>query len=149
MKLTTDLRQFIELFLSNEVEFVVAGAVALAYHGTPRFTGDLDLFVHPSAENAIRVLRTLAQFGFGGLGLTEEDFTTPDQVIQLGYPPWRIDLLTGITSVSFDEAWAGRSEGNLDGLRVSFLGRAEFIRNKRAVGRPQDLADASRLEEAE
>jgi hypothetical protein len=148
MKLTKDLREFIESFLSSKVEFMVVGAVALAHHGMPRFTGDLDLLVRPSEANAARILGALTQFGFGGLGLSVADFTTPDQVIQLGYPPVRVDLLTGITGVSFNEAWAGRSEGELDGLPVSMLGKAELIKNKRAVGRPQDLADVARLEDA-
>ena len=149
MKLTRDLREFIELFLSNEVDFLVVGAVAMAHHGVPRFTGDVDLLVRPSPANATKILRALAGFGFGSLGLAEEDFTTPDHVIQLGYPPVRIDLLTGITGLSFEEAWGGREPGNLDGLQVPFLGRAELIKNKRAVSRPQDLADVANLESAD
>ena len=114
MRLDKDLREFVELFNSRKVEFVVVGAHALAYHGHPRYTGDLDLLVRPSGENARRVVEVLAESGFGSFGLTEDDFAKPDHVIQLGYPPNRIDLLTGISGVTFDEVWQSRENGTLD-----------------------------------
>ena len=147
MRLGKDLREFIELFLSNEVEFLVVGAHALAFHGRSRHTGDLDLWVRVSEVNAQRIEKVLADFGFASTGLQAGDFLKPDTVIQLGQPPLRIDLLTGITGVTFDEAWSRRVRGNLDGLAVSFIDRELLIQNKRAVGRPQDLADVGYLGE--
>jgi hypothetical protein len=132
--------------LSNKVEFIVVGGHAVAYHGYPRFTGDIDLFVRPSAANGQRILTALASFGFGALDVTVADFSVPGKVVQLGRPPNRIDLLTSITGVDFDEAWSGHVEGDLDGLQVAFLGRAELIKNKKAIGRAKDLADIEELE---
>jgi hypothetical protein len=147
MQLGKDLREFIELFLSNEVEFLVVGAHALAFHGRSRYTGDLDLWVRATEANARRIENALGDFGFASTGLRAKDFLEPDAVIQLGQPPLRIDLLTGITGVTFDDAWSRRVTGRLDGLDVSFIDRELLIRNKRAVGRPQDLADVEYLEE--
>ena len=141
MPLPEDWRAFIELLNSSRVEYLVVGAVALAYHGFPRYTGDLDILVHNTPENAQRLEAVLASFGFGSLGLKAADFVGSYQVIQLGMPPNRIDLLTSITGVSFDEAWAGRVEGEFAGIRVSFIGRQELIQNKKSTGRSQDYAD--------
>src|ERR1700722_13615383 len=105
MRLEKDLREFVELLNSRKVEFVVVGAHALAFHGHPRYTGDLDLLVRPTVENARRVVEGLVEFGFGSFGLAEVDFAKPDHVIQLGYPPNRIDLLTSISGATFDEVW--------------------------------------------
>jgi len=118
----------------------------VAFHGHPRFTGDIDFFVERSAGNADRLVRVVGEFGFRGLGLSARDFLEPDTVIQLGRPPHRIDLLTAIDGVTFEQAWAGRVEAELDGIRVAYLGKAELIANKRASGRPQDLADLANLE---
>jgi hypothetical protein len=125
----------------------VVGAHALAWHGLPRYTKDIDLFVHPCPDNAAVLLEVLDEFGFGGLGLKAGDFVNPDQVIQLGREPNRIDLLTGLSGVTWEECRASRVEGKMDGIPVSFLGRESYIRNKLASGRPQDLADAARLRE--
>jgi hypothetical protein len=141
MPLPEDWRAFIESLNSSRVEYLVVGAVALAYHGFPRYTGDLDILVHNTLENAQRLEAVLASFGFGSLGLKAADFVGCYQVIQLGMPPNRIDLLTSITGVSFDEAWAGRVEGEFAGIRVSFIGRKELIQNKKSTGRSQDYAD--------
>jgi len=141
MPLPEDWRAFIESLNSSRVEYLVVGAVALAYHGFPRYTGDLDILVHNTRENAQRLQAVLASFGFGSLGLKAADFLGSYQVIQLGMPPNRIDLLTSITGVSFDEAWAGRVEGEFAGIRVSFIGRQELIQNKKSTGRSQDYAD--------
>ena len=147
MPLPKDWRAFIESLNSSEVEYLIVGAVALAHHGFPRLTGDLDILVHNTPENAQRLERVLHSFGFGELGLRADDFVGAYQVIQLGVAPNRIDLLTSITGVSFDEAWRGRSVAELDGVTVSFIGRQELIRNKRATGRAQDLADVALLED--
>jgi hypothetical protein len=145
MKLTKDLREFIELFNSHGVEYLLVGAYAFAFHAKPRFTEDLDIFVGSSPENADRIERALKAFGFGSLGLTAKDFTADDQIVQLGQPPNRIDLLTSVTEVNFADAWERRVPGNLDGLPVWFLDKESLIRNKRAVGRHQDVADVYNL----
>jgi predicted nucleotidyltransferase len=146
VKLQKDLREFIELLLSQNVEFLVVGGHAVAFHGYPRLTEDVDLLIRPTLENGSRILRVLDLFGFGSIGLTAEDFTAPDRMIQLGRSPNRIDLLTQIWGLTFEEAWASRVPAELDGLEVFVIGREELIRNKRATARPQDLADAEKLE---
>jgi len=126
---------------------VIVGAYALALHGVPRYTGDLDVFVRPTAENADRVFASLRRFGapVQAAGVSPQDFAMPGVVYQIGLPPRRIDILTEITAVSFEEAWATRAATDLDGRVVYFIGRNEFLRNKRATGRAKDLADAERL----
>jgi hypothetical protein len=145
MPLDKDLREFVGLLNANEVEYLVVGAFALAFYGILRYTADLDLLVRPTRDNATRILRTLSVFGFGSLEIQAEDFEKPDNVIQLGVQPNRIDLLTSISGVTFEEAWKGRREGPLDGLRVPFIGPNELLRNKESVGRTRDLADADDL----
>jgi len=147
MPLPKDWRAFIESLNSSGVEYLVVGAVALAHHGFPRYTGDLDILVNTSPENARRVETALQNFGFGDLGLKATDFIDSYQVVQLGLPPNRIDLLTSITGVSFEEAWAERIETVLEGMRVNFIGRQALIQNKKATRRPQDLADLAALGE--
>jgi hypothetical protein len=144
-----DFHDLMEALSSNGVRFLVVGAHALAAHGVPRVTADLDVWVESSPENAGRVWRGLAAFGapLDVLGLTESDFTTPDRVVQLGLPPFRVDLMTSISGVGFEEAWDGRLSGTLFDVPVCFLGREAFIRNKRASGRPKDLADIRALGE--
>ena len=137
----------VELLNSRNVEYVVVGAHALAFHGHPRYTGDLDLLVRSSAENARRLADALIEFGFGSSGLTQGNFEKPDQIIQLGYPPNRIDLLTSISGVSFDEVWGTREQSTLDGVPVSYIGKTTFVRNKLASGRTKDAADVEALGE--
>jgi hypothetical protein len=132
---------------ANHVEFVVVGAYALAFHGVPRFTGDLDLLVHPSVAGAARVLQALDAFGFGSLGFEVKDFSVEDRIAQLGVPPVRIDIMTSITGIAWDRVWETKVEGHYDDLPVFFLGKSEFIANKQATGRPQDLADVAALEQ--
>jgi hypothetical protein len=117
----------------------------LIAHGVPRYTGDFDAWIWLSQENAQKVFGALDEFGFGGLDITEEDFTREDSVVQLGYPPRRIDLLTSISAVNFEDAWPRRLDVEIEGDIVGFIGRDDLIVNKRAVGRPQDLADVARL----
>ena len=147
MPLPEDWRAFIESLNSNGVEYVVVGAVALAHHGIPRYTGDLDVLVRNSAENARRLELALGEFGAGGLGLKASDFVDSYRVIQLGVAPFRIDILTSITGVSFDQAWANRVETVVGETRVNFLGRNDMIRNKKLTGRAQDRADLEGLGE--
>jgi len=145
MPLPEDWRAFIESLNSSGVEYVIVGAVALAYHGFPRYTGDLDVLIRNSPENAKRLESALAAFGFAALGLKAADFDEAYRVIQLGVPPNRIDLLTSITGVSFDEAWADRVEADVEGTPVNFISRQALIRNKRLTGRAQDKADLEAL----
>ena len=145
MQLSKDLREFIELLNTNGVEYLVIGGFAVAWHGHPRFTADIDLLVHPDRPNAELVVKTLHDFGFAGMKITPEDLCRADQIVQLGVKPNRIDLVTSITGVSFEGAWASRVAGSIDSVPVYFIGRDELIRNKEAVARPQDLADAHAL----
>jgi len=147
MTLSKDLREFIESLNSHKVEYLIVGAYALAYHGSPRYTGDVDFFVRPTVDNAQRIETVLRAFGFASLGLTARDFEERYQVVQLGHPPNRIDLTTGLTGVSFEEAWQAREAAELDGLPVHFIGRREFVKNKRATARLKDLADLEALGE--
>ena len=147
MELSRDLNELLALFVSRNVKFVVVGAHALAFHGVPRYTGDLDLLVEPDPGNADRILNALDSFGFGGLGITREDFIEPDRVVQLGNAPSRVDILTSITGVSWKDAEENAAEGSIGDTVVRFLGRRELVRNKRATGRTQDLADLERLGE--
>jgi hypothetical protein len=145
MKLQKDIHEFVALLLSRKVEFLLVGGYALAFHGAPRFTEDIDFFVFVSPENAMKMSGVIEEFGFGELSLGAEDFLVPDQVIQLGRAPHRIDLLTGISGVSWEVAWESRIEADLDGLTVPVIGKAALEANKAATGRPQDLADLARL----
>jgi hypothetical protein len=145
MNLQKDLREFIELLNALEARYVVVGAFAVAYHGYPRYTGDIDLFIDISVENGERLLNAIKEFGLGELGLTLSDLTHPDQVIQIGVSPNRIDLLTVLSGVSFAEAWASREPGEIDGVSVPFISRDLLKRNKTASGRLQDLADLEYL----
>lgn len=145
MTLHKDIHEFIALCLSRKVEFLLVGDYALAFHGAPRFTEDIDFMVLVSPENAEKLAGVLEVFGFGDAGIAREDFLDPDQVIQLGRTPNRIDILTGISGVSWEEAWASRTPVSLDGLKIQAIGKNQLIRNKQATGRPQDLADVARL----
>ena len=146
MRLSNDLREFLESLNSRGIDYVVVGAHSLAFHGRPRYTGDLDILVRATRENAAKLVDLLNQFGFADAGFKESDFTEPDQLIQLGRAPNRIDLLTSITGVTTDEALATKVRAELDGIPVFILGKDALIRNKRAVGRPQDIADLTTLE---
>jgi hypothetical protein len=128
-----------------EARFLVVGAYAVTFHSRPRATGDLDLWVEPTAENAARVIRALRAFGAPLQDLSEADLGTPGMVYQIGVPPRRVDLLTSLTGLEFTEAWRERVTGRMGGLECPFIGRAQLIHNKRALGRPRDLADLELL----
>lgn len=145
MKLHPDLREFIELLNSRRVDYIVVGGHAVAFHGHPRFTGDIDLLVRPSRDNGERLIDAIREFGIQELTLSADDFTRPHTVVQLGYPPNRIDLLTSISGVDFEEARNSEVGGELDGLQVVFLGWDALLKNKRAAGRDKDLGDVSKL----
>jgi hypothetical protein len=140
-----DFRDLLALFNAHRVEYVVVGAYALAFHGAPRFTGDMDVLVRPGVRNARRIIAALAEFGFASLGLAAEDFKESGRVVQLGVAPVRIDLVTSLTGVSWKEVAAGSRPGKYGDVRVRYLGKKEFIKNKRAIGRSKDLADIEAL----
>jgi hypothetical protein len=144
-----DFRDFLRELVAAQVKFIVVGAHALSVHGIPRATGDLDVWVRPDADNASRLITALERFGAptDDLGIAAQDFVKPDVVAQLGVPPYRIDLLTSISGVDFDTAWAERVDGEIAGVRVPVLGRRAFVANKRAVGRTKDSADLEALGE--
>ena len=144
--LDKDLRELLALFNTTGVEFLVVGGHAVAFHGRPRLTDDLDLFVRPDVENGERIVRALQTFGFGSLDLTADDFLADDRVIQLGRAPNRVDLLTKLYGVEFSDAWDRRVAARLDDTQVWIISREDLIRNKRETGRTQDLADAEFLE---
>ncbi|MEO7647105.1 MAG: hypothetical protein ABIV11_02545 [Gemmatimonadaceae bacterium] len=142
-----DFRDVLNELISADARFLVVGAHALSAHGVPRATVDLDVWVRPDAENARRVFEALAKFGapLDALGVTMADFINPDSVAQFGLPPFRIDILTSISGVTFDTAWEERVEGKIEGVRVPIIGLQSFIQNKRASARKKDLADLESL----
>lgn len=144
--LNPDFKDMLSALSAAEADYLVVGAYALAAHGFPRATGDIDLWVRPTKENATRVWKAIAAFGAPTSRITVEDFSTPDIVYQIGVAPRRIDLLTSISGVKFEQAWEDRISVELDGLTVPVIGRAHLLANKRASGRPKDLADAETLD---
>ena len=146
MILDKDLRELLALLNAAGVEFLVVGGHAVAFHGRPCLTEDLDLFVRPDLANGERIMRALQAFGFGSLGITAADFRADDRVIQLGRAPNRVDLLTKLYGVDFADAWSRRVAARLDDADVWMISREDLIRNKRETGRTQDLADAEFLE---
>lgn len=147
MEIQPDFRDLLELFNSHKVKYMVVGGYALAFHGAPRYTGDIDIFVSPDADNAERIMSALEEFGFGSAGLSAADFKKLGQVIQLGVPPVRIDIVTTITGVSWNNAFSNRVEGSYGDIRIYYIGREELVANKRAVGRKKDIADLEALGE--
>lgn len=142
-----DFRDFLAALVAEQVRFLVVGAHALGVHGVPRATIDLDIWIEATPQNAKRVWAALAAFGapLDTLQIVETDFSRPDVVVQLGLPPYRIDILTGVSGVTFTEAWGDRVEARFEGVPVPFIGRATLIRNKRASGRTKDKADLEAL----
>ena len=145
MALSQDLKEFLRLFALNEVEYLLIGGFAVAAHGHPRYTKDIDLWIRQTPENAQRVAKCLEIFGFASLGISETDLLEPGVVIQLGYPPNRIDLLTSPSGVNFDECYPKRARTLLEGMEVDVIDLASLRQNKQASGRPQDLADLDKL----
>jgi hypothetical protein len=147
MEVQQDFKDLFVLFNEQKVEYLIVGAYALAFHGAPRYTGSIDLLVNPDASNAQRIITALDKFGFGSAGLEASDFESPNKVIQLGVPPVRVDMITSITGISWEEAFSGRVEGKYGDVLVHYIGREAFILNKRALGRKKDLADLEALGE--
>ena len=142
-----DFIDFIELLNKHDAKYMIVGAHALSFHGRPRHTGDLDIWIKPNNENAEKLVQVMKDFGFGSLGLSREDFLKEDSVTQLGYPPLRIDILNSISGVEFDEGYDSKITADIDGLTVQFINIGHFIANKKAVGRNKDLGDIEALEE--
>lgn len=143
-----DFTDLLEIFLEADVEFLVVGAHAMAAHGLPRATGDLDVFVRPDDQNAPRVLEALLRYGapVAAHGVTAEDFVTKGTVYQIGLPPRRIDILTELSGVSWERAWSERREVTLEGVTLPVIGPRALLENKRATGRTKDRVDAEHLE---
>lgn len=148
MKLPRDWKDLIESLSSHRVRFLVVGAHALAVHGRPRATGDLDVLVEPTRENAARLGEALASFGFSALAAEAAEFSKPDRMATLGREPLRVDIMTSISGVSFAEAWRGRARVRIGRRLVGFLGKKQLLKNKASAGRPKDLLDLALLEEA-
>ena len=143
--LNKDFKEFVQFLNANAVEYLVVGGYALMAHGHPRYTGDIDFWVDPTQANITKLLTALHQFGFSSLDLKEEDFFAEQAVIQLGFPPARIDLMVAVSGVEFASAYQSRLEVDLDGVSISVISRADFIRNKQATGRAKDFADLKEL----
>lgn len=145
--LNQDFKEFVQSLNASRVRYLIVGGYAVAVHGHPRYTKDIDIWIEMSEENAHRLVQALDDFGFGSLGLQPADFLQPDQIVQLGYPPARIDLLTTLVGVDFDTCHASRVDVLVDDVVASFIDLENLKRNKRASGRLQDLADLENLGE--
>jgi predicted nucleotidyltransferase len=147
MEIQIDFKDLLALFNAHTVEYIIVGGYALAFHGAPRYTGDIDIYVKPDDKNAAAIMAALEEFGFGSVGLSAEDFGRPGQVIQLGVPPVRVDIITSIAGVSWGEAFSNRVSGKYGDIQVHYIGREQFIINKKTIGRKKDLADLEALGE--
>jgi predicted nucleotidyltransferase len=144
--LNPDFKEFIRLLNDNQARYLVVGGYAVALHGYPRYTKDIDIWIDMAPTNAARIIQALQQFGFGSLGLKEADFLDADTIIQLGYPPRRIDLLTTLPGIDFEACFSERVVVDIDGIEVNFIDLENLKKNKRATGRFQDMADIENLE---
>ncbi|MDA1301912.1 MAG: hypothetical protein O2868_17760 [Proteobacteria bacterium] len=145
MALNQDFKEFLELLNKHKVKYLVVGGYSVAIHGHPRYTKDIDIWILTSEENAESLLQALAEFGFGSLDLTVDDFNSPGHIIQLGNAPARIDILTSLTGVNFDECWENRISVEVEDLFYPVISLSDLKLNKRALGRYQDLADLEAL----
>ena len=146
MILNQDFKEFIKLLEEHEVSYMLVGGYATAYYGYPRFTQDIDFWIWADSKNAKKIKTVLIEFGFNSLSLSESDFETSENVIQLGFPPNRIDLLTSIDGVKFEEAYPNHELFESEDVRIKFIGLNDLIKNKKSTGRLQDLADVEMLE---
>ena len=146
MELEKDFKEFLELLNKLDVQYLVIGGYAVNFHGYPRYTKDIDLWLWLSEENINRLMKVLNEFGFGDVGLKKDDFLNPENVIQLGYEPFRIDLVVDVEGINFKECYERKVEANLEGIKIYFLSLQDLIGIKKKTGRPQDLADAHQLE---
>ena len=146
MTIAPDFREFAACLNAREVHYLIVGGYAVAFHGHPRYTKDFDVWIERSRDNIQRLLAALEDFGFGSVGLEGSDFVEPDQIIQLGYPPHRIDILTSLVGVEFEACYADRETVTVEQVELHFIGLEGLRLNKRASGRHQDLADLENLE---
>ena len=146
MELSNDFKEFIGLLNVNKVKYLVVGGYAVGFHGHPRYTKDIDLWVLMKPDNASNIIKSVKEFGFESLGLEEEDFLNSDNIIQLGFPPNRIDLLTEIAGVEFESCYSNKLTIEFEGVTIPFISLNDLIKNKQTSGRLQDLADAEKLE---
>ncbi|NOX99104.1 MAG: hypothetical protein GXP30_05120 [Verrucomicrobia bacterium] len=144
-KLNRDFLEFIKLLESNQVKYLIVGGYAVGLHGFPRYTGDIDFFIAVREENAARILAVFEQFGFGGIGLTKNDFLQKDFVVEIGREPQKIQVLTGIDGVNFEECFNRRLVFDCDGQKMKCIGLDDLLKNKRASGRAKDLIDVEEL----
>ncbi|EMI40271.1 nucleotidyltransferase [Rhodopirellula sp. SWK7] len=149
MLFNPDFKDMLRALSDAKIDFLLVGAYAVAAHGHPRATGDLDIWVRPDSDTAPKVYRVLAEFGAPLHDLTIADLARPGMVFQIGVEPSRIDILTAISGVEFDHAWANRLAIEIDDVQLSVIGRADLIVNKRACGRPKDIADAETLDQTD
>lgn len=147
MRIEKDFKEFIGSLNKNKVRYLIVVGFAYSFHAEPRFTKDIDIFIQTSVANAKKTLKTIEEFGFKNSGLKTEDFLTPDQIVQLGKAPVRIDIPTSIKGVRFEAAWKNRKLGKYGDLPAYFISKNDLIRNKLALKRPQDMADVERLKE--
>lgn len=147
MEVQKDFEEFLALLNAHEVDFMIVGDYALAFHGAPRYTGDIDVFVKPDRKNAQRIIKVLKEFGFSSLELSIDDFQNEDNVVQLGLPPVRIDIITSISGVSWEQADAAKEPGLYGNVPVNYIGKTQYIANKKAIGRAKDIADIEALGE--
>lgn len=147
MFLNKDYKEMLSALNDAEAEYLIVGAYALAVHGNMRSTGDIDIWVRPTIDNAQKVWQALEAFKAPKKDISPNDFCDPDVVYQIGVVPFRIDFLTSIDGVNFEVAWENRVETTFDGIKIAAIGREELLANKRAAGRPKDLADVAWLED--
>ena len=147
MEVQIDFKEFLALLNAHEVDFMIVGGYALAFHGVPRYTGDIDVFVKPDRKNAQRIIKVLEEFGFSSLDLSIDDFQNEDNVVQLGLPPVRIDIITSISGVSWEQADTTKEPGLYGNVPVNYIGKKQFVANKKAIGRAKDIADIEALGE--
>ncbi len=146
IELNENFKEFIELLNEKKVKYLVIGGFAVGLYGYPRYTGDFDVWVEPNLENGKKVIRVLKDFGFGSLKVSENDFLSDDLILQFGYPPLRIDVLTGISGVSFSQCYKRRKRTKLGGSWISLIHLSDLKINKKNTGRPEDLFDVKKLE---
>jgi hypothetical protein len=146
MQVLRDFKELLELLNEQKVKYIIVGGYAVAFHGAPRYTGDIDILVKPDRQNAARIIKALKDFGFASLKLKETDFEEPDITIQFGVAPVRVDIITSISGVTWQKAFHGRKKGKYGDVPVAYLGRKQLMENKKATGRPKDLADIDALE---
>jgi hypothetical protein len=147
MVLHQDYKELLELLNNNKVEYLIVGAYALGFYGNPRNTGDIDIWINVSRENAKRIIKSLIDFGVESLGYKESDFLEKNSIIQIGVPPVRVDILTSISGIEFEDAVVNKETIMIDGIEVFYISKSDFIKNKKASGRLKDLADIEAITE--